>query len=432
MPELKWLMEHTGEAKPRTLADYGDYAALRKALSMTPEQVIEEMKASGVRGRGGAGFPAGMKWSFVPKNIPKPRYLCCNADESEPGTFKDRIIMEKDPHLLLEGMAICCHAVGIKTAYIYIRGEYPHAAKVLNQAIAEAKAKKFLGQGVLGSAMDLEIHVHRGAGAYICGEETGLLESLEGKRGHPRIKPPFPAVVGLFGCPTVINNVETLAAATLVFRHGAAKYKAVGTEKSPGTKMVCVSGHVKRPGTYEIPLGLPLNELLNTIAGGPMKPDRPFKAIIPGGSSAPIIPIEQALKLTFDYEAIAGAGSMLGSGGLIALDTSVCLVDALWNLARFYAHESCGQCTPCREGTGWLSTVLERIERGQGRPADLDLLDEVSRNMCGTTICVLSDSIAMPVRSYIKHFRPEFEAHIKGKACPFKAGRVKARSAVHG
>jgi NADH-quinone oxidoreductase subunit F len=409
MPEIKWLLAHADGEDFRSLRDYGAYDTLKKTLEKSADDVIEEMKASGLRGRGGAGFPAGMKWSFVPKDIDKPKYLCCNADESEPGTFKDRVIIEKDPHLLLEGMAICAYAVGIETAYVYIRGEYPVGACKLNAAIEEARAAGYLGQNIFGKHFNFNVHVHRGAGAYICGEETGLLESLEGKRGHPRIKPPFPAVVGLFGCPTVINNVETLAAATLVMRDGAEHYRSLGTEKSPGSKLISVSGHVKKPGVYEIPLGIPLREILYDICGGPLKADQPFKAVIPGGSSAPILPIDIAESITYDYEAVGSAGSMLGSGAIIAMDTSVNMVEALYNLSRFYAHESCGQCTPCREGTGWLSTILKRLCACEGLPGDLALLEEIAGNMCGTTICVLSDSIAMPVKSYLKHFRGEFE-----------------------
>jgi len=426
MPEVRWLMEHCDREDPRYLNEYGDYDALRKTFDKDSAAVIEDMKSAGVRGRGGAGFPAGLKWSFVPQNVDKPKYLCCNADESEPGTFKDRVLMEKDPHILLEGIAICCYAVGIGTAYIYIRGEYPIAARILDKAIAEAKEKNLLGKNIMDKGFDLEIYVHRGAGAYICGEETGLLESLEGKRGHPRIKPPFPALIGLFGCPTVINNVETLAAATLVMRHGPERYKSVGTEKSPGTKMFSVSGHVKKPGVYEIPLGTPVKELIYDICGGPLRDDSPIQCVIPGGSSAPPLTPEVAMELTLDYEAIGAAGSMLGSGGMIVIDETVCLLDVLYNMTRFYADESCGQCTPCREGTSWLETMVHRIEHGEGTLEDLDLLDEAATNMCGTTICVLSDSIAMPVRVFLKNFRHIFESHIEAKGCPHKMEMVSA------
>lgn len=426
MPELKWLTEHCDRDDARPLSEYGDYDALRKAFEKSPVDVIEDMKLAGVRGRGGAGFPAGLKWSFVPQGGDQPKYLCCNADESEPGTFKDRVLMEKDPHILLEGIAICCYAVGIGTAYIYIRGEYPIGARVLDKAIAEAKEKNLLGKNILGKGFDLEVYVHRGAGAYICGEETGLLESLEGKRGHPRIKPPFPAVVGLFGCPTVINNVETLAAATIVMRHGPDHYKSVGTEKSPGTKMFSVSGHVKKPGVYEIPLGTTIKELINDICGGPLHEEYPIQCIIPGGSSAPPLTPSVAMDLTLDYEAIGAAGSMLGSGGMIVIDESVCLLDVLFNMTRFYADESCGQCTPCREGTSWLEAMVHRIEHGEGKPEDLDLLDEAAQNMCGTTICVLSDSIAVPVQVFLKNFRHIFESHITAKGCPYKMETVNA------
>ena len=426
MPEVKWLTEHCDREDARSLSEYGDYDALRTTFEKSPTDVIEDMKSAGVRGRGGAGFPAGLKWSFVPQGGDKPKYLCCNADESEPGTFKDRVLMEKDPHILLEGIAICCYAVGIGTAYIYIRGEYPIAAQRLDAAIAEAKEKNLLGKNIMGKGFDCEVYVHRGAGAYICGEETGLLESLEGKRGHPRIKPPFPALVGLFDCPTVINNVETLAAATLVMRHGPEKYKSVGTEKSPGTKMFSVSGHVKKPGVYEIPLGTPIRELIYDICGGPLNEGYPIQCVIPGGSSAPPLLPDVAMDLTLDYEAIGAAGSMLGSGGMIVIDESVCLLDVLYNMTRFYADESCGQCTPCREGTSWLESMVHRIEHGEGKLEDLDLLDEAAKNMCGTTICVLSDSIAVPVQVFLKNFRHIFESHIEAKGCPHKMKTVTA------
>ncbi len=397
----------------------GGYQTLDKLFQMSRDQVIEEVKNSGLRGRGGAGFSTGMKWSFIPKDSPKPRYLCINADESEPGTFKDRYILELNPHQLIEGAIICCYAVGAKTAYCYIRGEFTFPMKRLEEAIQEAYQAGLLGKNIKGSGFDLDLHVHRGAGAYICGEETALLESLEGKRGYPRLKPPFPAVVGLFGCPTVINNVETLAAVPYILKNGAAAYRKFGTEKSPGTKLFCVSGHVNKPGNYEIPLGYSLKKLIYEDCGG-IKNGKTLKAVIPGGSSVPVLTRSEAEEVNLDYESLQAKGSMLGSGGVIVLDETVCMVKSLLNLAHFYAHESCGQCSPCREGTGWSRKVLERIEAGQGEEKDLNLLLEIADNMAGKTVCVLSDALAMPITSYIQRFRAEFEEHVKLKRCPFK------------
>ncbi|MBI3015129.1 MAG: NADH-quinone oxidoreductase subunit NuoF [Candidatus Tectomicrobia bacterium] len=396
----------------------GGYRALEKALKeIKPDDLIDIVKRSGLRGRGGAGFPAGLKWSFVPKESKLPKYLCCNADESEPGTFKDRVIIEKDPHLLLEGITLTCYAIGIHTAYIYIRGEMVFGARVLEQAIAEAQRAGFLGNNILGSDFHLEIYVHRGAGAYICGEETALMESLEGKRGEPRVKPPFPATRGLFGGPTVINNVETLANIPDIVLKGPEWFAAIGTEKSTGTRVFCVSGHVNRPGTYELPMGVTARDLIYEHAGG-IRGGRPLKAFIPGGSSVPFLTAEH-LDVKLDFESVAQAGSLLGSAGFIVMDDTTCMVWAALNLCHFYEHESCGQCTPCREGTRWMSVVLERIEHGRGRQQDLDLLLDVCSNIRGQTLCPFGDAALTPVESTVKLFRSEYESHIQGKGCPF-------------
>ncbi|MCE9624480.1 MAG: NADH-quinone oxidoreductase subunit NuoF [Deltaproteobacteria bacterium] len=373
----------------------GGYGTLKKLFAMQAKDVIEEVKKSGLRGRGGAGFPTGMKWSFVPQDNPKPKYLCVNADESEPGTFKDRYILELDPHRLIEGIVICCYAIRSHAAYIYIRGEFVFPYHRLEAAVKEAYAKGYLGKNILGSGYDLEVVVHRGAGAYICGEETALMESLEGKRGMPRLKPPFPAVVGLFGCPTVINNVETISALPYILENGPDAYRKYGTEKSPGTKLFCVSGHVQRPGNYEVPLGYPLKKLIYEDCGG-MRDGKALKAVIPGGSSVPILTAAEAEEVTLDYEGLAAKGSMLGSGGVIVMDETVDMVKSLTNLAHFYSHESCGQCSPCREGTGWSHKILKRILAGEGRPGDIEQLEKNADHMMGKTICVLADALAMP------------------------------------
>jgi NADH-quinone oxidoreductase subunit F len=399
----------------------GGYAGLRRVLKeFTPEAFVEEVRNSGLRGRGGAGFPTGVKWGFLPGDLDKPRYLCVNADESEPGTFKDRLLLEKDPHLVLEGTILSAWAIRSRTAFIYIRGEFHEGARILERAIAEARGKGFLGKNILGSGFDLEVIVHRGAGAYICGEETALLESLEGKRGLPRLKPPFPAVVGLYGCPTIINNVETLANVTLIAERGAAWYASIGRPKNTGPKLFCLSGHVRRPGVYEAPLGVPLRELIYDHAGGMLHPDRPLKAVVPGGSSMKILPAARA-DVLMDFDSLAAAGTMLGSAGGFVMDTSVCIVDALLNIARFYAHESCGQCTPCREGTGWFVKILRRLESGEGRPGDVDLLAGVARQVEGNTICPFGEAIAWPVQSYVESFREEFDEHVTRRACPLAA-----------
>ena len=389
----------------------GGYEGLKKALTLPPAGVIEEVKNSGLRGRGGAGFPTGLKWSFMPKEKKKTHYLCVNADESEPGTFKDREIMRWTPHALLEGTLIAMHAIQADVGYIYIRGEFTEPLAVMERALAEAQAAGVLGQ--------FKIHLHRGAGAYICGEETALMNSIEGKRGNPRIKPPFPAAAGVFGMPTTINNVETLVAVPHVLKEGAAWYKAMclSNPKSTGTKLFSVCGHVRLPGNYELTMGFPLKDLIYELAGG-MRPGRTLKACIPGGSSVPMLNREETESCLLDYEGCVEKGTMLGSGGVIVFDDSADMVYQTMRLARFYAHESCAQCTQCREGTAWTTKILERILAGQGKMQDLDLLLDLAENMTGKTICVLSDSCAAPVVSAIKRFRGEFEDYIMGRRRP--------------
>ncbi len=399
----------------------GGYKPLKKALGLTPAEVIDEVKKSNLRGRGGAGFPAGLKWSFIPKDAQGPRYLVCNADEGEPGTFKDRELMRKNPHALIEGMAIAGYAIGAAHGYIYIRGEFAEEAELLEHAVAAARAKGFIGRNILGSGFDFELFIHRGAGAYICGEETALLESLEGYKGQPRLKPPFPAIKGLFGSPTVMNNVETLAAVPAIIDKGGDWYASIGTGKSAGTKLFCVSGPVNKPGVYELPLGTPLRDLLEKNCGG-LKPGKKLKAVIPGGSSTPVLTAGEALAVKLDYESLAAAGSMLGSGAVIVIDESQCMVGLLRVLARFYHHESCGQCTPCREGCGWIEKILNRFEEGRAEMKDIDMLSSVADGMMGRTICPLADAMAMPVLSFVKKFRAEFEAHARGETCARRAG----------
>lgn len=402
----------------------GGYRGVEKAIrTMGAEAVVEEVKTSGLRGRGGAGFPTGMKWSFLAKPEGVPRYLVCNADESEPGTFKDRYLMTYIPHLLIEGMIISSFALGANTSYIYVRGEMMPQIRILEKAIAEAKANGFLGKNILGSGYDLELYVHPGAGAYICGEETALLESLEGKRGNPRLKPPFPAVSGLYNCPTVVNNVETIAATVPIITHGGEEYSKIGIGRSTGTKLISAGGNLKKPGVYEIDLGLSVEEFLysDEYCGGIANGKR-LKAVVAGGSSVPILPANLILKTAngesrlMSYESLADGGfqtgTMLGSGGFIAFDEDQCIVRNTWNFARFYHHESCGQCSPCREGTGWMEKVLHNIEQGRGNQSDLDLLVNVAKNIEGNTICPLGDAAAWPVASAIRHFRDEFEWHI--------------------
>ncbi|MBI4239234.1 MAG: NADH-quinone oxidoreductase subunit NuoF [Deltaproteobacteria bacterium] len=417
------LTKNWGKPHSRSIQTYlaqGGYATLKKMFQMSPEQVTEEAKRSGLRGRGGAGFPAGVKWGFVPKNTGKPIYLCINADESEPGTFKDRAILENDPHMLIEGVIIASYALGVRTAYQYIRGEFYRPWEMVEQAIAEAYQHGFLGQNICGSNFSLDFYQHRGAGAYICGEETGLIESLEGKRGMPRIKPPFPAVSGAFGCPTVVNNVETIAALPWILEHGGEAYAKIGVGKSTGTKLWSVSGHVNRPGVYEVPLGIPFKLFLEEYCGGVWK-GRKLKAVIVGGSSVPVLTADEAFAVTLDYESLQGAGTFLGSGGMIIIDDQTSMVAALENLAVFYHHESCGQCTPCREGSGWVEKILHRLYHGEGRHEDLALLQDLADKMQGRTICALADALAMPVRSYVTKFRTEFEAFIREGRSPYPA-----------
>ena len=403
----------------------GGYASVEKALkTLTPDEVVEEVKKSGIRGRGGAGFPAGMKWSFIDKKSGKPRHLVCNADESEPGTFKDRYLMEFIPHLLIEGMITSSFALGANLSYIYIRGEYMWVFKILEKAINEARAAGWLGKNILGTGYDLDLYVHCGAGAYICGEETALIESLEGKRGNPRIKPPFPAVSGLWANPTVVNNVETIAAVPWIINNSGDEYAKIGIGRSTGTKLISASGHIKNPGVYEIELGLSVDEFMNSdeYLGG-MSSNRPLKALVPGGSSVPILPAELIFKTAngedrlMSYESLSdggfATGSMLGSGGFIVYNDTSCIVRNTWNFARFYHHESCGQCTPCREGTGWLEKILHRIENGHGREEDIELLWSIQSKIEGNTICPLGDAASWPVAAAIRHFKDEFEYHVR-------------------
>ncbi|MBN1944623.1 MAG: NADH-quinone oxidoreductase subunit NuoF [Bradymonadales bacterium] len=405
-----------------TLAVYrshGGYGALAKALAMTPEAIVDQVKAANLRGRGGAGFPCGVKWGFLPKDLAKPRYLVVNADEGEPGTFKDRAILEKDPHRLLEGILITAYALKVETAYVYLRGEFGQPGQSLTEAIGEATQAGYLGTNILGSGYSLEIVLHYGAGAYICGEETALLESIEGKPGKPRPKPPFPAVVGLFGCPTIINNVETLACIPTIIERGGEWFHKLGRERDGGTKIYGVSGHVKRPGLYEAPLGLSLRTLVYDLGGG-IRDDRPLKAVIPGGvSCVPLKPDE--IDVTMDFASMTAAGTMLGTAGAIVMDVTTCMVRMATRIARFYHHESCGQCTPCREGSGWILRILEEIEAGRGSPEDLDLLVDICNHIQGNTICAFGDALAMPIRGYVTKFESEFLRHLEKGGCPFPA-----------
>ena len=411
------LLKHVDVPDLHRLETYerlGGYSALRKALTdMTPDQVLKELETSGLRGRGGAGFSMGKKASFLPHGEIQ-KYLCCNADESEPGTFKDRELMHRNPHQLIEGVLIAAYAAGITQAFIYIRGEYEEEADILDAALTEAYSRRYVGESILGTGFGCPIVVHRGAGAYICGEETALLDSLEGMRGNPRLKPPFPANQGLYQGPTLINNVETLCNVPHVIEHGADWFRSFGTERSPGTKVVSVSGCVQRPGNYEIELGIPARDIVYGLAGGPPE-GRRVKAWFPGGSSAPVL-IEEDLDLPYDFEHMAGAGSMLGSGAIIVVDDSVPIVSVALRLAEFYRHESCGKCVPCREGTNWTVKMLERVDRGEATPMDLDVMADVQGNIIGNCLCVLGDSMAMPVGSMILKFRHEFEDHIERAA----------------
>jgi NADH-quinone oxidoreductase subunit F len=398
----------------------GGYKALEQILkdNQPQDDVVAVVKASGLRGRGGAGFPSGLKWSFMPRSFPGDKYVVCNSDEGEPGTFKDRDILHYNPHALIEGMIIAGYAMGTRVGYNYIHGEIFSEYLRFEEALAEARAAGLLGENILGSAFSFDLYAHHGYGAYICGEETALLESLEGKKGQPRFKPPFPASFGLYGKPTTINNTETFASVPFILRDGAQPFMDLGKPNNGGTKLFSVSGHVNRPGNYEVPLGTPFAKLLE-MAGG-MKDGAKLKAVIPGGSSAPVLPADIMMDLTMDYDAIAKAGSMLGSGAVIVMNENVCMVKALERLSYFYHEESCGQCTPCREGTGWLYRIIHRIENGEGRPEDLELLNSVGNNMAGRTICALADAAVFPVRSFTKHFRQEFEYHIEHKTCMVK------------
>lgn len=407
-----------------SLKDYearGGYTALRKILGqdggegLTQDQVIATVKESALRGRGGAGFPTGLKWSFMPRQFPGQKHLVCNSDEGEPGTCKDRDILMYNPHIVIEGMIIAAYAMGISVGYNYIHGEIFQVYERFEAALEEARAAGYLGNHIMGSAFSFQLHAHHGFGAYICGEETALLESLEGKKGQPRFKPPFPASFGLYGKPTTINNTETFAAVPWIIRNGGQAYLECGKLNNGGTKIFSVSGDVERPGNYEIPLGTPFSKLLE-LAGG-VRTGRKLKAVIPGGSSSPVLPASIIMDCTMDYDSIAKVGSMLGSGAVIVLDDSRCMVKSLQRLSYFYMHESCGQCTPCREGTGWLWRMVDRIETGHGKPSDMQLLDNVAENIMGRTICALGDAAAMPVRGMIKHFRHEFEHHIEHKTC---------------
>jgi NADH-quinone oxidoreductase subunit F len=414
------LSKRWGKPNSAALAGYradGGYAALDKALGMESGAIIDEVKKSNLRGRGGAGFATGLKWTFLPKDV-RPRYLAVNADESEPGTFKDRYIIEHDPHMLIEGIAITCWALDMHLAYVYIRGEFPKQARVLEKAIEEARAAGIIGPRLLGKKdFDLDIHVHRGAGAYICGEESALLESLEGKKGYPRLKPPFPAVVGLWGKPTIINNVETIANIPWIVANGGDAFAALGVGKSGGTRLFGVSGHVNRPGVYEKPVHYNLKKLIMEDCGG-IVGGRKVKAVIPGGSSCPVLRGDE-IDISLEYDAVKAAGSMSGSGGVIVFDDSTCMVRALARISKFYAEESCGQCTPCREGTSWMEQIVEKIEHGHGTAADVEKLEQIAGNVGGNTICALGDAASMPVQSFVKKFRDEFMRHVEERRCPY-------------
>jgi NADH-quinone oxidoreductase subunit F len=409
------------------LAHDGYVAARRALTTLKPEDVTAQVKESNLRGRGGAGFPAGVKWGFLPKDSDKPVYLCCNADESEPGTFKDRAIIEKNTHTLLEGILITCYAINAHTAYIYIRGEFVYGAKCLEQALDEAYEQGLFGKDILGTGFDLEVYVHRGAGAYICGEETGLIESIEGKRAYPRIKPPFPAVYGLFGCPTIVNNVETLACVPSIIKNGPAWFRSIGPESGPGPKIYGVSGHVEKPGMFELPMGMPLREVIYDYAGG-VKDGKQLKAVMPAGSSFPVLTPDE-IDVHMDFDSMRAIGAFLGTAGVIVMDEGTCMVRALEIIDRFYHHESCGQCSPCREGTGWLHKLLVRLEEGNGKAEDIDLIDRICTNMMGNTVCVLADAAAMPTQSYLTKFRDEFIAHVRQGGCPLKKSAAQPEAA---
>src|SRR3954465_15797263 len=395
------------------------YVAIKKALELTAEQIIEVLKASSLRGRGGAGFPTGMKWSFVPRSTGKPTYVICNSDESEPGTCKDRLLMENDPHQLIEGMLIAGWTIRSNKGYIFIRGEYRYLIDIVDRAIAEAYARGYLGKNILRTGWDFDLYTHTGAGAYECGEESALLESLEGKRGIPRIRPPFPAVAGAFQCPTILNNVETFCAVPAILRDGGAAFAALGIPKSGGTKMTCLTGHVNKPGVYELKLGFPVKQMIEEVGGG-MRNGKKLKAFIPGGSSCPGRPAAELEGATMDYDSMASRKTMLGSGGVIIMDEDTCMVKAALRIIRFYAHESCGWCIPCREGTTWLKKLLGRFHEGMGQRSDIILIGDLAKNMLGRTFCPLGDAAALPTISIVEKFRHEFEDHLNGKPCPYE------------
>lgn len=411
-------VEDPNQYKLETYESHGGYKVWKNVLeSKKPEQIIEEVKKSGLRGRGGAGFPTGMKWGFIPKNSPKPKYLCCNADESEPGTCKDRVLMERDPHGVIEGMAISAFAIGCHLMFIYIRGEFGHCIERMEQAMNEAYANGHLGKNIYGSGYDLEMIVHTGGGAYICGEETALLNSLEGERGQSRMRPPFPAIEGLYACPTIVNNVESLSAVTHIIKNGSEWYASLGTEKSKGTKLFSLSGHVKRPGNFEVEMGFNLKKIIyDPEYGGGILNDKKLKGVIPGGASTPFLTPDM-IDIGLDYESLQEVGSMLGSGAIIVFHEDTCIVWVIKKLIHFFRHESCGKCTPCREGTGWLEQMINRIEAGQGKPGDIEKIEEVCGNILGRTICPLGDAAVMPIQSAIKHWRDEWLYHIEHGKC---------------
>ncbi len=415
-------VEDPDQHKLDTFVKHGGYVAWKKVLDgMKPDEVIAEVKSSGLRGRGGAGFPTGMKWGFIPKDSPKPRYLCCNADESEPGTCKDRVLMERDPHAVIEGMAVASYAIGCHLMFIYIRGEFAYCAQKMEAAMKEAYAKGYLGKNIFGSGYDLDMIIHTGGGAYICGEETALLNSIEGHRGMSRIRPPFPAIEGLYACPTIVNNVESLASVPHIINRGGEWYKSLGTEKSCGSKIFSLSGHVKRPGNYEVELGFSLKKLIYDEAyGGGILGDKKLKGVIPGGSSTPFL-LPDMIDVNLDYESLTEKGSMLGSGAVIVFHEDTCIVWVIKKLIHFYRHESCGKCTPCREGTGWLEKIINRIEAGQGKPGDVEKIDDLCNNIMGRTICPLGDAAVMPIQSTLKLFRDEWQYHIDHGKCMVKS-----------
>ena len=418
--EVRVLSRRFGLPNSQSIETYlanDGYKALEKALDMTQQQIIDEVKVSFLRGRGGAGFPTGIKWGFVPRQSPKPKYIMVNADESEPGTCKDRLLMEYDPHQLIEGILIASLAVGAHQGYIYIRGEYRYLIGVMDRAIDEAYAKGMLGDNIMGRGIKFHLATHSGAGAYECGEESALLESFEGKRGNPRIRPPFPAVAGAYQCPTILNNVETFCAVPPIILNGGAYFAGLGTPKNGGTHLVCISGHVNKPGVYELPLGFNLMRMINEVAGG-MRGGK-LKAVIPGGSSCPLLKADEC-DIAMDYDTLAAAKSMLGSGGLVIMNEHTCMVRAALRIMRFYAHESCGWCIPCREGTTWLKKLLTRFHEGMGQRSDIVLIGELSKNMLGRTFCPLGDAAALPTISIVEKFREEFEAHLDGQPCPYE------------